>query len=79
MLAVSETGQLTATVNIHIQEVCTLLLVGFTPTLGHHLSDGERIGLELEKVDEFVADHVRIIRAGGWIARGKINNLRGFS
>ena len=79
MLSVSETGQLTARFDIHIQEMHTLLLVGFTPTLGHHLSDGERIGLELEKVDEFVTDHVRIIRAGGWIARGKISNLRGFS
>jgi hypothetical protein len=35
--------------------------------------------LEFEEFDELIADHVPIIRAGGWIARGKINNLHGFS
>ena len=61
VLPVVKAGKFTPAVDIHIEEVSTLFRVGIRPTVTHHLSDGEGFGLELEDLDCFVADHVRII------------------
>lgn len=61
VLPVVKAGKFTPAVDIHIQEMHTLLCIRILPTVTHHLSDGEGFGLELEDLDCFVADHVRII------------------
>ncbi len=61
VLPVSKAGKLSPAVDIHIQEQHTLLFACVSPARFHHLRDAQGLVLEEEVLDEFVADHVRII------------------
>ena len=65
VLPVGKAGKLSPALDVHIEKQHTLFVACVGPARFHHLRDAQGLVLKEEVLDEFVADHVRIIPSHG--------------